>query len=318
MPPHMIKQPRPTASWPFIGQEKLGGYLLDGLRTKQLPSALLFSGPKALGKTTAAIWLSRVSLCRASTPRPCEQCVDCRQSLNLIHPRQVIVQSTEHGRISIEAIRDALHRFLITSAPNEERWVLIPDAEQMTEPAANTLLKFLEELPSQTRAILTTAQPAALLPTLRSRLTTLYWHLVPAATLRRSIDQPPTTVQRAAGRPGWLALEASAWPSIAPSLFGQLIEHRPAASATSASPTTDKQSTQHLLDDEELVVRELLLTVAGSKRRNLWPDKAVTTSDLAARIGLARLLNLAERYLERHTYSLNIQPRLLYEDLHLV
>lgn len=53
--------------------------------------------------------------------------------------------------------------------------VWLPHAEQLTEQAANALLKTLEEPPEDTYFLLVCETPARLLPTLRSRC--LYWPL---------------------------------------------------------------------------------------------------------------------------------------------
>src|ERR1043166_5332281 len=49
------------------------------------------------------------------------------------------------------------------------RIFIVEDAEYMNDQAANALLKTLEEPPSTTHLILTTTNPMALLPTIRSR-----------------------------------------------------------------------------------------------------------------------------------------------------
>ncbi len=55
--------------------------------------------------------------------------------------------------------------------PVEAQWrvIIFREAERLGEEAQNTLLKSLEEPPARTLFILTTAQPEALLPTVRSR-----------------------------------------------------------------------------------------------------------------------------------------------------
>lgn len=50
-----------------------------------------------------------------------------------------------------------------------ERWIIIHDANLLTNEAANALLKILEEPPPRTRLILLSPSAASVLPTLRSR-----------------------------------------------------------------------------------------------------------------------------------------------------
>jgi DNA polymerase-3 subunit delta' len=102
---------------------------------------------------------------------------------------------------------------------------VIGNAERMVpqegaDAAANAFLKLLEEPPADTTLILTTSEPAALLPTIRSRL--VAWRAAPlpdddvraflddplvSTTLERTTAAPPTTEERlraAAGAPGSL------------------------------------------------------------------------------------------------------------------
>ncbi len=53
--------------------------------------------------------------------------------------------------------------------------IWLPQAEQLTEAAANALLKTLEEPPEKTYFLLGCREPSRLMATLRSRC--LYWHL---------------------------------------------------------------------------------------------------------------------------------------------
>lgn len=289
---------------------------MDAVGNGRLPKAILFSGPKALGKSSAALWLAQLCLCQSEGKRPCEICSDCRLAKTQIHPRQVVVQPSESGRINIEEIRSALHQFLVVGSAKTERWLVVPDAERLTESASNTLLKFIEELPSHTRAIMTTSQPAELLTTLKSRLTVFYWHLVPANTLRNLSDTKKALIARAAGRPGWLMeIDEPLKDSIVKQLLGL---SQIGGQNTTNTYSADRKISDARLDSDELLAREILLNASGSRRRQLWPESQPQLSKVAEQIGISRLIDLTARYLDRHQYSLNIQPRLLYEDLHLV
>lgn len=292
---------------------------MDAVGNGRLPKAILFSGPKALGKSSAALWLAQLCLCQSTGQRPCEKCSDCRLAKTQTHTREVVLQPSESGRISIEEIRSALHKFIVVGSATAERWLIVPDAERLTEAASNTLLKFIEELPSHTRAIMTTSQPAELLPTLKSRLTIFYWHLVPAKTLRQTSNNKKGSIERAAGRPGWLMDNNEQSSDISNSIVNQLLGlTQIGGHDTAKAYSTDRKLSDARLDSDELLAREILLNACGSRRRQLWPESQPQLTKVAEQIGIHRLIDLATRYLDRHQYSLNIQPRLLYEDLHLV
>ncbi len=52
-----------------------------------LPSAMLFHGPRGVGKQRMALWTAQLQVCTApAAGGPCDQCVDCRMALGLEHP----------------------------------------------------------------------------------------------------------------------------------------------------------------------------------------------------------------------------------------
>lgn len=70
---------------------------------------------------------------------------------------------------SISAIRDLLEQLSLAPYGGKGRGVLIESADRMLAPAANALLKILEEPPPKTIIILATDAPQKLLPTILSR-----------------------------------------------------------------------------------------------------------------------------------------------------
>ena len=94
---------------------------------------------------------------------------------------------------------------------------IIGDAERMVpqegaEFAANAFLKLLEEPPANTQVILTSSEPGALLPTIRSRVVTLRLAPLPVGDMRRFLadefvmkhlgSKAPTHDRVTAGVPG--------------------------------------------------------------------------------------------------------------------
>jgi DNA polymerase-3 subunit delta' len=100
---------------------------------------------------------------------------------------------------------------------------IVGDAERMVpqegaDMAANAFLKLLEEPPADTTIILTSSEPGALLPTIRSRVVSVRVPLVPDAAVRAFVENPDVKkildkesksstaerVRAAAGAPGRL------------------------------------------------------------------------------------------------------------------
>lgn len=319
----MATPPPVKAPNPFFGQAELGRHLLTAADHHRLPRVMLFAGPAALGKATAARFLASYDLCQQAAPRPCGRCADCRATTANTHPELIIIDPPAGTSIGVDGIRQVMAQYA-TVRQRPSRWLLLMAAERLSEAAANTMLKFLEELPSGVQVLMTTDQLEELPSTLRSRATVYFWHLVQTTELRqagRSADLSVDDIARAAGRPDWLP--GSAVVTNTAQQEDELIElflHdlNLGWSALPSGPTaTQRFRTDQQLGFEELVIRELLLAMTQAHGRSLWPRWRDRLRQVSQTLSLDRIRTLAERYLDRTMYSTNIQPRLLYADLHL-
>ncbi len=89
------------------------------------------------------------------------------------------ILTKEKQGIPIEQVRQ-LHDFFARKVPGTndfKRAVIIPDADELTVPAQNALLKLLEEPPADSLFILTSSSPRRLLPTIRSRVQQIDVHV---------------------------------------------------------------------------------------------------------------------------------------------
>ncbi len=321
----MKKTSHSIVSWPFIGQELLGQHLMSALDNRRLAQVLLFIGPRALGKAAAARWLIQRALCGQTANRSCGQCASCRQVSNGSHPEAQIIDPPAGEPIGIDIIRQALQTYATVNWHHTARWLLMVDAERLTESASNTMLKFMEELPPGLRVVLTTAEPQRLLSTLRSRASIYRWHTVTGKKMAPSTNKLSTpqqaAVARAVGRPGWYQTWSVNEAKISADRQQALATAEQIVSGTPRSATGSALMREQVFDNlkfEELIVRELLLLSSGVKSRLLWPTLRDELTRLSGSVGLSRMVNLTQRWLARYDYSSNVQPRMLYEDLHLV
>ncbi|WP_116473120.1 DNA polymerase III subunit delta' [Zobellella maritima] len=138
------------------------------LRQGRLAHALLLSGIQGMGKQLLAHHLVKTILCQHANMAPCEQCHACKLHRAGNHPDYHVFNGQDN-KIGVDAIR-SLGRIVAESARlGGPKAVLIEHADNMTEAAANALLKTLEEPAGKTYLILTSHQPERLLPTIRSR-----------------------------------------------------------------------------------------------------------------------------------------------------
>jgi len=151
------------------------------MAAERIPGAYLFSGPEGVGKRSTAMAFAAALNCREAEDHPCGTCRSCRMVFERVHPDLYIPDrsSTQipknppaaggRERTNSGYISEIVPK--LNYAPLMGRWkvVLLDDAHQLNETAANYLLKTMEEPPSQTLFVLVTAAEHLLLPTVVSR-----------------------------------------------------------------------------------------------------------------------------------------------------
>ena len=223
----------------LYGHDSLRHHLGASARARTLPASLLLHGPHGVGKQRLAIWLAQIILCRESDA-PCGKCVSCRYVSELTHPDlhwifprprlkdsdpdleqvrgdyadAVLERVASHGLyappsgsegIYVATIRSLVQRAVMAPALGQRKVFIVGDAERMVpqegaDMAANAFLKLLEEPPSDTTIILTSSEPGALLPTIRSRVAAVRVALVAEKAVRAFADDP--TVKKALDKIG--------------------------------------------------------------------------------------------------------------------
>ena len=157
----------------IIGHARVVTLLSNALVRGTLPPAMLFSGPRGIGKRRVALAVAQTLNCLApasgETPDACGACPACLRIARGMHPDVLVVEPGESGSIKIEQIRDVVDRSNYRPFEGRRRAVIIDQAGAMGDEAQNALLKTLEEPPSATIFILITSMPDTLLPTVLSR-----------------------------------------------------------------------------------------------------------------------------------------------------
>jgi len=102
--------------------------------------------------------------------RPCGHCVHCDKAVRKIHPDITVVGRADDKLIvSVDQIRDLKKDVYIVPNDSLQKAYIVNDADAMNASAQNAFLQILEEPPEHAVFILCTDNPAALLPTVRSR-----------------------------------------------------------------------------------------------------------------------------------------------------
>lgn len=134
----------------------------------KLSHAYLFEGQNRNHLKEEALYFASSILCAQN-----EQCISRVNQLN--HADFLLVETSE-ATIKKEAIEDVLHRMNQKPIEGKYKVYIIMDFDKVTVQGENSILKFLEEPPQNTIAILVTTSPKLILPTIHSRCQHIYFH----------------------------------------------------------------------------------------------------------------------------------------------
>ena len=190
--------PHPRETVVLEGQAEAEAGFLAASAGGRIHHAWLLTGPRGFGKATLAWRIARHLLAGATAPSLDMDPGDpvFRQVAALAAPRLFLCRRPWDDKarpprlktaITVDEVR-ALKGFFQLSAPDGGWRVAIVDAaDELTDSAANALLKILEEPPPRSVLLLVCHQPARLMPTLRSRCRELRCRPLAAAPLARAL-----------------------------------------------------------------------------------------------------------------------------------
>lgn len=142
---------------------------IQGADQGRLAHGWLLCGASGSGKGELAQAFARRVLCQSPEhAAPCGHCHACTLLARGNHPD--LHQVDVAGRsIGVDSIRALIGQLAVSPQLGQAKVAILPQAQRMTESAANALLKTLEEPPGAAYLFLLTDQPNALLPTIVSR-----------------------------------------------------------------------------------------------------------------------------------------------------
>src|SRR6201993_3064670 len=214
----------------FLGNEKIVAALRGAFRAARVPHALLFTGPRGVGKYTLARMFAQAANCERLTDDFCGECATCKQIGQLADPQKLIEQGLAERGENADAA--TVERLPLILQAHPDVWALVPDpvrlktpvarptlrtgqlravqraayfqpmgrrrvfildgAETMRWDVANLFLKILEEPPGSATLILTAPSPYALLPTIVSRCLQFHFAPLPQAAVEKILKEKTT------------------------------------------------------------------------------------------------------------------------------
>ena len=158
-----------------IGQDRAREFLLEAMRAGRMSHALLFLGPKGIGRTTLALAVLSALNC----PRfeelgdACGACQSCRLIDERKYPYLRFLRP-ETAEIKVDQVRALENDISLMLPEGAHQMVIVEPAEKLNPSSSNALLKILEEPPVRTYFVLIAENELKLLPTIRSRCQKIY------------------------------------------------------------------------------------------------------------------------------------------------
>lgn len=148
---------RPKSFDDVIGQEYIIQALRNAVESGRVAHALIFSGPRGIGKTTTARIIAMCLNCSdGPTTSPCKTCNYCKEiaegkSLDVIE-----IDAASHT--GVKDIREIIENIKYLPSSGKTKVYIIDETHMLSQSAFNALLKTLEEPPSHVKFILATTE----------------------------------------------------------------------------------------------------------------------------------------------------------------
>ncbi len=173
---------RPTKFDELIGQQHVVQALKNAIQEDKIAHAYLFSGPRGVGKTSAARILAKSLNCiHGPTVSPCGVCDNCVEiasgnSMDVYEIDGASNRKIEHAR----ELRDN-----VKYSPSKAKYkiYIIDEVHMLTNEAFNALLKTLEEPPPHVVFVFATTEPHKVKITIRSRCQHYTFHRIANAEI---------------------------------------------------------------------------------------------------------------------------------------
>jgi DNA polymerase-3 subunit gamma/tau len=159
---------RPQVFEEVIGQHHVTQTLQNAITGSRVAHALLFAGPRGVGKTSAARILAKALNCTTGpTPTPCDRCESCQEISSGICMDVIEIDGASNR--GINEIRELRENVKYAPARGRHKIFIIDEVHMLTPEAFNALLKTLEEPPGHIVFIFATTEPNKIPITILSR-----------------------------------------------------------------------------------------------------------------------------------------------------
>jgi len=179
---------RPQGFDDLIGQEPIIRVLKNSLEQGKIAHAYLFSGPRGVGKTSAARILAKALNCKdGPTSSPCGTCAFCTSITDGSSMDVMEIDGASNN--SVNDIRDLRERVKYVPSGGRYKVYIIDETHMLSDAAFNALLKTLEEPPPHVVFVLATTAPRKVPSTVLSRCQHLPFRRISSSQIRERLKK---------------------------------------------------------------------------------------------------------------------------------
>jgi len=129
--------------------------LKNAVEMGRISHAYLFTGPRGIGKTTAArVFAKAINCTNPNGVNPCNACISCMEINNGTSVDVIEIDGASNRKV--EEARNIRENVKILPINNKYKVYIIDEVHMLTDEAFNALLKTLEEPPDYVVFILAT------------------------------------------------------------------------------------------------------------------------------------------------------------------
>ncbi|HDP95665.1 MAG TPA: DNA polymerase III subunit gamma/tau [Candidatus Aminicenantes bacterium] len=184
----LARKYRPQRFSDLIGQPHVVKTLQNAVEMDKLYPALIFSGMKGVGKTSAARILAKALNCENGPSRePCNECRFCREITADQSSDYIEIDGASNN--GVEEVRRLRETVKYKPMQNRYRVVVIDEVHMLSNSAWNALLKTVEEPPEHTYFIMATTDFHKIPATIVSRCQHLEFRRIPFEVIARLLRE---------------------------------------------------------------------------------------------------------------------------------
>ncbi len=160
---------RPQTFDEIIGQHVIVNALKSEISNGRIAHAYMFTGPRGVGKTSAARILAKALNCiNGPTTTPCNECANCKEITSASNIDVIEIDGASNN--SVNEAREVIEEVRYLPSKSTYKIYIIDEFHMLSNSAFNALLKTLEEPPPHAVFITATTEPHKVIATIKSRM----------------------------------------------------------------------------------------------------------------------------------------------------